>query len=158
MLLPDQPLESRLPEHPYGAVWLVGCGDRDQRHLSPLAVHALSTADAVIHNPGIPREILDLVELPRYREVASPARAVERSIKLAEDGWRVVQLVNDDVMERAVHEVAEVCDEADLSAVARARPSPIVDAAKAFSRPLAGQPRHRKIQRPPASRVLRRRI
>ena len=102
MLLLDQPLEARLPELPYGAVWLVGCGDRDQRHLSPLAVHALSTADAVIHDPGIPREILDLAKPPRYREVASLARALERSMKLAEDGWRVVQLVNDDVMERAV--------------------------------------------------------
>jgi hypothetical protein len=113
MLLLDQPLESRLPELPYGAVRLVGCGDRDQRHLSPLAVHALSTADAVIHDPGIPREILDLVKPPRYREVASLARALERSMKLAEDGWRVVQLVNGDVMERAV-ESAVRCAERNI--------------------------------------------
>jgi len=39
-------LELELPEFPYGSVWLVGAGDGDPRHLSPLAVHALGTADA----------------------------------------------------------------------------------------------------------------
>jgi uroporphyrin-III C-methyltransferase len=91
-----------MPELQYGSVWLVGAGDGDPRDLSPLAMHALGTADAVIHDAGISQEILDLVKPPRYREVASPGRAIERSIKLAEDGWRVVLLVKGDTMERAI--------------------------------------------------------
>jgi uroporphyrin-III C-methyltransferase len=102
MLSTDRSLESQLPELPYGSVWLIGGGGSDRQHLSPLAVRALSTADAVIHDPGIPQEILDMVKPPRYREAAAPRRAIERSIKLAEDGWRVVQLVNGDTMERVV--------------------------------------------------------
>jgi hypothetical protein len=42
----DSSLELELPEW----VWLVGAGDDDPRHLSPLAEHALGTADAVIHD------------------------------------------------------------------------------------------------------------
>jgi uroporphyrin-III C-methyltransferase len=110
MLSTDRSLESQLPEPPYGSVWLIGGGDSDRRHFSPLAVHALSTADAVIHDPRIPREILDMVKPPRYREFASAGRAIERSIKLAEDGWRVVQLVEGDPIERAV-ECAVRCAE-----------------------------------------------
>jgi uroporphyrin-III C-methyltransferase len=86
----------------YGSVWLVSAADADPRHLSPLAVHALHSADAVIHDPGMPKEILDLVKPPQYREIAPPMRAIERSIKLAEDGWRVVQLVKDHALDRAV--------------------------------------------------------
>ena len=71
-------------------------------HVSPLAVHALGTADAVIHDPGIAQAILDLVKPPRYREAAEPEQGVERSIKLAQDGWRVVQLVEGDAIARAV--------------------------------------------------------
>jgi uroporphyrin-III C-methyltransferase len=102
MLSTDQSLELGLPAICYGSVWLVGAADCGSRHLSPLAVHALRTADAVVHDPGIAQEILDLVQPPRYREVASPAQAIERVIKLAEDGWRVVQLVEGDAMQRAV--------------------------------------------------------
>ena len=47
----DPSLEMGLPELAYGSVWLVSAGDRDPRHLSPLAVHSLGTADAVIHDP-----------------------------------------------------------------------------------------------------------
>jgi hypothetical protein len=90
-----------MPELHYGSVWLVGA-DGDPRHLSPLATHALDTADAVIHDPGISEEILYLVGPPRYREAAAPRRAIERSIKLAQDGWRVVLLVEGNTMERAI--------------------------------------------------------
>jgi len=102
MLSADQSLQSRLPELPYGSVWLIGGAGLNRRRLSPLAVHALSTADAVIHDPGIAQEILDLVQPSRYREVTSPEEAIDRVIKLAEDGWRVVQLVKGDTIERAV--------------------------------------------------------
>jgi uroporphyrin-III C-methyltransferase len=114
MFSTDQPLESQLPELAYGSVWFIEAGGGDRRHLSPLAVHALSTADAIIHDPGIGQEILDLVKPPRYREVASAGRAITRVITLAEDGWRVVQLVKGDTMERAV-EVATRCAERNIS-------------------------------------------
>ena len=113
MFSTDQPLESQLPELAYGSVWFIEAGGGDRRHLSPLAVHALSTADAIIHDPGIGQEILDLVKPPRYREVASAGRAIKRVITLAEDGWRVVQLVKGDTMERAV-EVATRCAERNI--------------------------------------------
>ena len=113
MFLTDQPLQSQLPELAYGSVWLIEAGSSDRQHLSPLAVHALSTADAIIHDPGIGQEILDLVKPPRYREVASAGRATTRVITLAEDGWRVVQLVKGDTMERAV-EVATRCAERNI--------------------------------------------
>jgi hypothetical protein len=102
--------EMELPNLVYGSVWLVSASDGDSRHLSPLALHALGTADAVIHDPRISQALLDLVKPPRYRESAAPRRAIERAIKLAQDGWRVVHLVEGDTMERAV-ESAMRCNE-----------------------------------------------
>jgi len=102
MKTPAPSLENALPEIAYGSVWLVSAGDGDPRHLSMLGVHALGTADAIIHDPGIPDEMLNLVKLPRYCEAAAPGRAIERSIKLARDGWRVVHLVAGNAMERAI--------------------------------------------------------
>ena len=99
MLPINHSLVSRMPVLHYGSIWLVGADDGDPRHLSPLAVHALGTADAVIHDPGISEEILGLVKPPRSREPAAPHQAIERSIKLGvwsrdemvrvdfEDGW-----------------------------------------------------------------------
>jgi len=94
--------ENALPEFAYGSVWLVSAGDGDPQHLSPHAAHTLGTADAVIHYPGVAQAILDLVKPPRYREAAEPAQAVERSIKLAQDGWRVALLVEGDAIARPV--------------------------------------------------------
>jgi hypothetical protein len=94
--------EVERPEFAYGSVWLVGVGDDDPRHFSPLAVHALATADAVVHDAEISQTVLDRVAAPHYREAATPLRAIQRTIKLAEDGWRVVQLVKGDALERAV--------------------------------------------------------
>jgi siroheme synthase len=91
-----------LPEFAYGAVWLVGASDVDARYLSPLAVHALRTADAVIHEPGLSPQILNLVAPLRYRETAAPSRAIERAITLAQDGCRVAYLVAGNAMERAI--------------------------------------------------------
>ena len=107
-------LELELPEFPYGSVWLVGAGDGDPRHLSPLAVHALGTADAVIHDPAVPQELLDLVNPSHYREAGSPHWAIGRAIQLAQDGWRVVHLVEGNTMERAI-ECAARCAEQEIS-------------------------------------------
>jgi uroporphyrin-III C-methyltransferase len=95
-------VEKGLPEIAYGSVWLVSAGDGDPRHLSRLAVHALRTADAVIHDAGVALKILDLVNPGCYREAAAPGQAVERAINLAQDGWRVVYLVEGNTMERTV--------------------------------------------------------
>jgi uroporphyrin-III C-methyltransferase len=113
MLSADRSLELGLPELPYGSVWIIGAGAGDRRDLSPLAIRALGSADAVIHDPGISDVVLDLVQPPRYREAAAPHRAIERAIKLAQDGWRVVQLVDGNTLERAV-ESAIRCAECDV--------------------------------------------
>jgi uroporphyrin-III C-methyltransferase len=105
--------ESELPEFSYGSVWLVGAGDGDPRHLSSLAVHALGTADAVIHDPAVPGEILDLVKPSHYREASSPCWAIGRAIRLAQDGWRVVHLVEGNTMRRAT-ECAIRCAEHEI--------------------------------------------
>jgi uroporphyrin-III C-methyltransferase len=105
--------ELELPEFSYGSVWLVGAGDGDPRHLSPLAVQALGTADAVIHDLAVPRELLDLVKPSHYREAGSPYWAIGRAIRLAEDGWRVVHLVAGNTMERAI-ECAARCIEHEI--------------------------------------------
>jgi siroheme synthase len=102
MLPKDPSLQIAMPEFGYGTVWLVGADDDDPHRLPPLALHALATADAVIHDRAIPQPILDLVQLPRYREAATPGQGTERSIKLARDGWRVVRLVGGDASVCAV--------------------------------------------------------
>jgi len=79
----------------------VAIGDNAASHLSRLGLYALSTADAVIHDTGVPERILDLVKPPRYREAADAQRAVQRAIKLAQDGWRVVHLVKGEAAGRA---------------------------------------------------------
>jgi len=109
----DSSLELELPEFPYGSVWLVGAGDGDPRHFSPLAVHALGTADAVIHDPAVPRELLDLVKPSHYREAGAPYWAIGRAIHLARDGWRVVRLVAGSTMECAI-ECAARCAEQEI--------------------------------------------
>ena len=96
MLRKDMLPYGEMPELAFGSVWLVTTAGGDLRKLPPMSVHALETADAVIHSPEIPREILDLVKPPRYCELATPARAIARSVKLAGDGWRVVHLVDGD--------------------------------------------------------------
>jgi uroporphyrin-III C-methyltransferase len=106
-------LELELPEFPYGLVWLVGAGDGDTRHLSPLALHALRTADAVIHDVAVPQGLLDLVKPSHYREACPTYRTIGRAVDLAQDGWRVVLLVQGNTMERAL-ECAIRCAEQEI--------------------------------------------
>lgn len=105
--------ELELPEFAYGSVWLVGAGDGDPGHLSPLAVYALGTADAVIHDMAVPQGLLDLVKPSHYREAGSSYWAIGRAIHLAQDGWRVVHLVERNTMERAI-ECAAHCAEHEI--------------------------------------------
>lgn len=102
-----------LPEFPYGSVWLMGTGDGDPRHLTPLAVHALGITDAVIHDLAVPRELLGLEKPAHYGEASAANWAIGRAIKLAQDGWRVVHLVEGNTMERAI-ECAIRCAEHEI--------------------------------------------
>lgn len=98
----DLSSEMGMPKLAYGSVWLVSAGDGDPRHLPPLATYTLAAADAVIHDPGIPQGILDLVEHVLYREPAAFEQAIKRSIMLARVGWSVVRLVESNAMEHAI--------------------------------------------------------
>ena len=94
MKLPrDASLDSGMSGFPYGSVCLIEADDGSQRHLTPIAVRALASADAVIHDTGICKAIIDLVKPPQYLEAAGPEWAIKRSIKLARDHRRVVHLV-----------------------------------------------------------------
>jgi hypothetical protein len=96
---PTDPLcEEGLIEFPYGSVWLVGHSDAGR--LSPLALQALGTADAVIYDPGISCDFLELVQPHGYREAALPSVAIKRTLSLAQDGWRIVRLVEGNPCER----------------------------------------------------------
>ena len=99
---PHPAIEQKLPAPVYGSVWLSSAGHSNPNQLSPLVLHAIGVADAVIHDPEVPSRILDLVKPPRYREAAEPRRALDRAIKLAEDGWRVLWLVGSPVLETAI--------------------------------------------------------
>ena len=94
MKLPrDASLDSGMSGFPYGSVCLIEADDGNQRDLTPTALSALASADAVIHDTGICKAIIDLVKPPQYLEAAGPEWAIKRSIKLARDHWRVVHLV-----------------------------------------------------------------
>jgi len=76
-------------------------------------VHALRTADAVIYDLVVPRELLDLVKPSHYREAGPPYWAIGRAIHLAQDRWRVLHLVEGSTMERAI-EYAARCTEQEI--------------------------------------------
>ena len=113
MKLPrDASLDSGMSGFPYGSVCLIEADDGNQRHLTPIAVRALASADAVIHDTGICKAIIDLVKPPQYLEAVGPEGAIERSIKLARDRWRVAHLVEGNLTRRAVEcaiKYAEQC-------------------------------------------------
>jgi len=96
MKLPrDASLDSGMSGFPYGSVCLIEADDGNQRDLTPTALSALASADAVIHDTGICKAIIDLVKPPQYLEAVGPEGAFERSIKLARDRWRVAHFILD---------------------------------------------------------------
>jgi uroporphyrin-III C-methyltransferase len=95
-----------LPVLEPGSVWLVGAGPGDPGLVSWLAVHALRSADAVLHDRGL-EEALDALALagpaslePVESGAAAAEAALTRAIRLARDGWRVVRLVAGDPLSR----------------------------------------------------------
>jgi uroporphyrin-III C-methyltransferase len=93
-------MANALPVLEPGSVWLVGAGPGDPGLLSWLAVHALRSADAVLHDRGIAESVLDLAGTASIEAVESGPAALDRAIALARDGWRVVRLVEGDPLSR----------------------------------------------------------
>ena len=87
-----------------GSVWLVGAGPGDPGLLTLHAVHALASADVVLHDALVPPEILALVEHGRLESVGKRAgrpsprqmRINQHLIQLARRGLRVVRLKGGD--------------------------------------------------------------
>lgn len=81
-----------LPEFPPGEVWLAGAGPGDPRLLTVLALHAVSTADDIVHDALIDQRVLRL------------ARAGAEFIRMGKRGGRPSPLqrdINDILIERA---------------------------------------------------------
>ena len=92
------------PEFMPGSVWLVGAGPGDPGLLTLYALHALNTADVVLHDALVPPEILALGATPRLINVGKRAcgarthqlRINQKLIALARDGLRVLRLKGGD--------------------------------------------------------------
>jgi uroporphyrin-III C-methyltransferase len=94
----------RVPDFSPGSVWLVGAGPGDPGLLSLYALHALNTADIVLHDALVAPDILALAATPRLHSVGKRAggarmhqlRINQRLIALARGGERVVRLKGGD--------------------------------------------------------------
>src|SRR5579875_2094180 len=97
---------SRLLAPPFlpGSVWLVGAGPGDPGLLTLHAVHALASADVVLHDALVPAPILALAATTRLEAVGKRAGSLhtsqlainQRLIALAEEGLRVLRLKSGD--------------------------------------------------------------
>jgi uroporphyrin-III C-methyltransferase len=94
----------RVPEFTSGTVWLAGAGPGDPGLLSLYALHALNTADVVLHDALLSPEILGLAATSRLECVGKRAGAArthqlrinQRLIALAQQGLRVLRLKGGD--------------------------------------------------------------
>ena len=92
------------PDFVPGSVWLVGAGPGDPGLLTLHALHALDTADVVLHDALVPPDILALAATPRRIDVGKRAggarthqlRINQQLIALARDGQRVLRLKGGD--------------------------------------------------------------
>ena len=92
------------PDFTPGSVWLAGAGPGDPGLLTLHALHALNTADVVLHDALVPADILALAATPRLHDVGKRAggarthqlRINQRLIALARDGQRVLRLKGGD--------------------------------------------------------------
>lgn len=93
-----------VPDFSPGSVWLVGAGPGDPGLLSLYALHALNTADVVLHDALVSPDILALAATPRRHSVGKRAggarthqmRINQKLIALARQGQRVVRLKGGD--------------------------------------------------------------
>jgi uroporphyrin-III C-methyltransferase len=94
----------RAPDFSPGSVWLVGAGPGDPGLLTLHALHALNTADVVLHDALVPPDILALAATPRLHGVGKRAggarmhqlRINQTLIALARQGLRVLRLKGGD--------------------------------------------------------------
>ena len=92
------------PDFPPGSVWLAGAGPGDPGLLTLHALHALNTADVVLHDALVPPEIIALAATPHLVNVGKRAggarthqlRINQKLIALARDGQRVLRLKGGD--------------------------------------------------------------
>lgn len=92
------------PDFAPGSVWLVGAGPGDPGLLTLHALHALTTADVVLHDALVAPEILALIETAHRESVGKRAagtrtpqlRINQRLVTLARAGHRVVRLKGGD--------------------------------------------------------------
>jgi uroporphyrin-III C-methyltransferase len=92
------------PDFAPGSVWLVGAGPGDPGLLTLHAVHALASADVVLHDALISPEVLALAATPHLEPVGKRAggmrthqmRINQRLIALARQGLRVLRLKGGD--------------------------------------------------------------
>lgn len=92
------------PDFARGSVWLAGAGPGDPGLLTLHALHALGTADVVLHDALVAPEILALAATPRRIAVGKRAggmrtpqlRINQRLIALARQGLRVLRLKGGD--------------------------------------------------------------
>jgi len=93
-----------VPDFAPGSVWLVGAGPGDPGLLTLHALHALNTADVVLHDALVPPDIVALAATPRLHSVGKRAggarthqlRINQKLIALARQGQRVVRLKGGD--------------------------------------------------------------
>ncbi len=93
-----------VPDFSPGSVWLVGAGPGDPGLLSLYALHALNTADVVLHDALVSPDILMLAATPRLHGVGKRAggarthqlRINQKLIALARQSLRVVRLKGGD--------------------------------------------------------------
>ena len=95
----------QLPDIRPGSVWLVGAGPGDPGLLTLLAVHALNTADVVVHDNLVSDDVLTLAN-PAGKRVFAGKRGgkpsanqtdiTQRLIELARAGHRVLRLKGGD--------------------------------------------------------------
>lgn len=94
----------RVPDFSPGSVWLAGAGPGDPGLLSLYALHALNTADIVLHDALVPPDILALAATVRLHNVGKRAgggrthqlRINEKLIAAARQGLRVLRLKGGD--------------------------------------------------------------
>jgi uroporphyrin-III C-methyltransferase len=94
----------RVPDFAPGSVWLVGAGPGDPGLLSLYALHALNTADVVLHDALVSPDVLALAATPRLHSVGKRAGGIrtqqlrinQKLIALARQGHRVVRLKGGD--------------------------------------------------------------
>ena len=119
MKLPDN--FPALPDFPAGEVWLAGAGPGDPRLLTVLALHAVASADTIVHDALVDRRILDMADTSAERIFAgkrggrpSPQQAEINAILVdrAQAGRRVLRLKGGDpfVFGRGLDEAAALTE------------------------------------------------